>query len=338
MEDGIARSPGHCMTMGTASTMTSADRGDGLHAARRRVDSGGRFAPRADGEPRPGRRIVDMVWEDLKPRDIVTAGEHRQRDHRRARARRLDQRRRAHGRDRAARRRAARRSTASTRSRARTPLVANVRPAGKYLMEDFYYAGGLRALLASRSAICSSLDASARRTAGRSARTSPARRCSIRDVILPRDKALVANGQPRRAARQPRARRRGDQARCGGGASSAAHGPGRRVRRLQRHGGAHRRSRARRSRRTRCSCCKHAGPLGAPGMPEWGQLPIPKKILAQGVRDMVRISDARMSGTSYGACVLHVAPESYVGGPLALVRGRRHDRARRAGAPSSSSR
>jgi dihydroxy-acid dehydratase len=65
---------------------------------------------------------------------------------------------------------------------------------------------------------------------------------------------------------------------------------------------------------------KHAGPQGAPGMPEWGQLPIPKKLLAQGVRDMLRISDARMSGTSYGACVLHVAPESYVGGPLALVR------------------
>jgi dihydroxy-acid dehydratase len=65
---------------------------------------------------------------------------------------------------------------------------------------------------------------------------------------------------------------------------------------------------------------QHAGPLGAPGMPEWGQLPIPKKLLAQGVRDMVRISDARMSGTSYGACVLHVAPESFVGGPLAFVR------------------
>ena len=63
-----------------------------------------------------------------------------------------------------------------------------------------------------------------------------------------------------------------------------------------------------------------AGPIGAPGMPEWGQLPIPKKLLAQGVRDMVRISDARMSGTSYGACVLHICPESRVGGPLALVR------------------
>jgi dihydroxy-acid dehydratase len=65
---------------------------------------------------------------------------------------------------------------------------------------------------------------------------------------------------------------------------------------------------------------QHAGPVGAPGMPEWGQLPIPQKLLKQGVRDMVRISDARMSGTSYGACVLHVAPESFVGGPLALVK------------------
>jgi len=65
---------------------------------------------------------------------------------------------------------------------------------------------------------------------------------------------------------------------------------------------------------------RNAGPLGAPGMPEWGALPIPKKLLKQGVRDMLRISDARMSGTAYGACILHVAPESYVGGPLALVR------------------
>ena len=65
---------------------------------------------------------------------------------------------------------------------------------------------------------------------------------------------------------------------------------------------------------------RNAGPQGGPGMPEWGMLPIPKKLLKQGVRDMVRISDARMSGTSYGTCVLHVAPESWVGGPLALVK------------------
>ena len=65
---------------------------------------------------------------------------------------------------------------------------------------------------------------------------------------------------------------------------------------------------------------RNSGPLGAPGMPEWGALPIPKKLLKQGVRDMLRISDARMSGTAYGACILHVSPESYVGGPLALVK------------------
>jgi dihydroxy-acid dehydratase len=65
---------------------------------------------------------------------------------------------------------------------------------------------------------------------------------------------------------------------------------------------------------------KNGGPKGGPGMPEWGQLPIPKKLLKAGIRDMLRISDARMSGTSYGACILHVAPESFVGGPLALVQ------------------
>jgi dihydroxy-acid dehydratase len=65
---------------------------------------------------------------------------------------------------------------------------------------------------------------------------------------------------------------------------------------------------------------QNAGPLGGPGMPEWGMLPIPDKLLRRGVRDMVRVSDARMSGTAYGTCVLHVSPESYVGGPLALVR------------------
>ena len=81
---------------------------------------------------------------------------------------------------------------------------------------------------------------------------------------------------------------------------------------------------------------RNAGPLGGPGMPEWGMLPVPKKLLKQGVRDMVRISDARMSGTSYGCCVLHVAPESFVGGPLALRQQRRPDRARRGEAGAES--
>ena len=65
---------------------------------------------------------------------------------------------------------------------------------------------------------------------------------------------------------------------------------------------------------------QNAGPQGAPGMPEWGMLPIPRKLVRAGVRDMLRISDARMSGTSYGACILHVTPEAYIGGPLALAR------------------
>ena len=69
---------------------------------------------------------------------------------------------------------------------------------------------------------------------------------------------------------------------------------------------------------------QNAGPCGAPGMPEWGMLPLPKKLLEAGVRDVLRISDARMSGTSYGACVLHVAPESAVGGPLAPGARWRH--------------
>ena len=83
---------------------------------------------------------------------------------------------------------------------------------------------------------------------------------------------------------------------------------------------------------------RNAGPQGGPGMPEWGMLPIPKKLLKQGVRDMVRICDARMSGTSYGACILHVAPEAYVGGPLALVRTGDIDRGRRRRARASTSR
>ncbi len=81
---------------------------------------------------------------------------------------------------------------------------------------------------------------------------------------------------------------------------------------------------------------QNAGPVGGPGMPEWGMLPIPKKLLKQGVRDMLRISDARMSGTSYGACILHVAPESYVGGPLAAVQDRRHHLGRRRAALDQS--
>ncbi len=314
IEDGIARSPGHCMTMGTASTMTSAAEAMGFTLP------GAVSIPAADSRhgrmaAETGRRIVDMVWEDLKPRDFVTAaaidnaittilaigGSTNAVVHMVALARRagvalsID------------------RFDALAR---RTPLVANIRPAGKYLMEDFYYAGGLRALLAE---IADLLDLDARTVNGKTLRDNIAdAEVFSRDVILPRDKALVA--------RDSLAVLRGNLAPDGAvikPAAAEAH--------LLRHTGpavvfADYNDMAARVDDPALPVTKdsvlvlqHAGPQGAPGMPEWGQLPIPKKLLAQGVRDMVRISDARMSGTAYGCCVLHVAPESFVGGPLALV-------------------
>jgi dihydroxy-acid dehydratase len=184
-------------------------------------------------------------------------------------------------------------------------------------MEDFYYAGGLRALL---SEIGDLLDLDARTVNGHSLRENIAgAEVFSRDVILPRDKALVA--------RDSLAVLRGNLAPNGAVIKPAAAEA-----RLLRHTGpavvfADYNDMAARIDDPALAVTKdsvlvlqHAGPQGAPGMPEWGQLPIPKKLLAEGVRDMVRISDARMSGTAYGCCVLHVAPESFVGGPLALVQ------------------
>jgi dihydroxy-acid dehydratase len=199
----------------------------------------------------------------------------------------------------------------------RTPLLANVRPAGKYLMEDFYYAGGLRALMVR---IADLLALGARTVEERSLGEAIA--CAevfADDVILPRERALVASGSL--------AVLRGNLAPDGAVIKPAAAEA-----QLLEHRGpavvfANYNDMAARIddpalpvTADSVIVLQSAGPLGAPGMPEWGQLPIPKKLLEQGVRDMVRISDARMSGTSYGACVLHVAPESHVGGPLALVR------------------
>ena len=315
MENSIARSPGHCMTMGTASTMTSATEALGftLPGAASIPAPDSRHARMASDS---GRRIVDMVWEDLKPSDIVTAasidnaivavlalgGSTNAVVHLVAIARRagvalsLD------------------RFDALSR---KAPLVANVRPAGQYLMEDFYYAGGLRALLAS---IGDLLDLNAKTANGRTlGENIKGAEVFNPDVIRPREKALVANGSL--------AVLRGNLAPDGAVIKPAAAEA-----RLLRHTGpaivfADYNDMAARIddpalpvTADSVLVLKHAGPLGAPGMPEWGQLPLPKKILATGVRDMVRISDARMSGTSYGACVLHVAPESYAGGPLAFVQ------------------
>jgi dihydroxy-acid dehydratase len=314
IEDGIARSPGHCMTMGTASTMTSAAEALGFTLP------GAASIPAADSRhgrmaAETGRRIVEMVWEDLKPRDFLTSksvdnaittvlalgGSTNAVVHLVAVARRagvalaLD------------------RFDELSRD---TPLIANIRPAGKYLMEDFFYAGGLRALL---SEIDDLLDLDARTVNGRTLGENVAgAEVFNRDVILERDKALVASGSL--------AVLRGNLAPDGAVIKPAAA-----EERLLKHAGPALVFSDYNDMAARIDdpnldvtpdsvlVLQNAGPLGAPGMPEWGQLPIPKKILAQGVRDMLRISDARMSGTSYGACVLHVAPESFVGGPLAFV-------------------
>jgi dihydroxy-acid dehydratase len=303
------------MTMGTASTMTSAAEALGFTLP------GAASIPAADSRhgrmaAETGRRVVDMVWEDLKPRDILSpasvdnaittvlalGGSTNAVVHMIAVARRagvmlsLD------------------RFDALARS---TPLIANIRPAGKYLMEDFFYAGGLRGLLAE---ITDLLTLDARTVNGRTLGENIAgAEVFNHDVILPRDKALVANGSL--------AVLHGNLAPDGAVIKPAAAEA-----RLLKHSGpavvfadyndmaARIDDPALNVTADSVLVLQNAGPLGAPGMPEWGQLPIPKKILEQGVRDMVRISDARMSGTSYGACVLHVAPESYVGGPLAFVR------------------
>ncbi|MET0345371.1 MAG: L-arabinonate dehydratase [Casimicrobiaceae bacterium] len=315
MEEGIARSPGHCMTMGTASTMTSATEAMGFTLP------GAVSIPAADSRhsrmaAETGRRIVEMVWEDLKPSDIATAGaidnaittvvalggSTNALVHMIAVARRA--------------------GVPLTIDRfdtlaKRTPLIANVRPAGKYLMEDFYYAGGLRALLAG---IRDLLSLGERTVNGRTLGENIAgAEVFNHDVILPLDKALVKGGSL--------AVLRGNLAPDGAVIKPAAAEA-----RLLKHKGpaivfADYNDMAARIddpalpvTKDSVIVLKHAGPQGAPGMPEWGQLPIPKKLLAEGVRDMLRISDARMSGTSYGACVLHVAPESFVGGPLQFVQ------------------
>ena len=315
IEDGIARSFGTCMTMGTASTMAAAAEALGL------MLPGGSSIPAADANhPRlasdSGRRIVDLVWEDVKPRDFMTTkafenavtvtmslgGSTNAIIHLIAMAGRagvpldLD------------------RFDALSR---RTPVVGNIRPSGKYLMEDFFYAGGLRAAMAR---IADLLHTDALTVNGRTLGENIAgAQVYEEDVILPREKPMSPEGGV--------AVLRGNLAPQGAVIKHTACEA-----RLLRHTGPAVVFKSYDDLAARIDdpalpvtadsvlVLQKAGPLGAPGMPEWGMLPIPKKLLEQGVRDMVRISDARMSGTSYGACVLHVAPESFVGGPLAFVR------------------
>jgi dihydroxy-acid dehydratase len=314
IENGIARSPGHCMTMGTASTMTSAVEALGVTLP------GAASIPAADSRhaamaAQTGRRIVDMVWEDVKLSHILTrtaflnsittvlaiGGSTNAIIHLIAMARRIGVKLGLEDFEDLGR---------------RTPLLANIRPSGAYLMEDFFYAGGLPALLRNLGDL---IDTSALTANGRTLGENIERAKVFNDdVIRTRENPIVAS--------DTLAVLFGNLAPDGAVIKPPAAEP-----RLHKHSGPavvfenYDEMAARIDDpdlvvdENSVLVLKNAGPQGAPGMPEWGQLPIPKKLLERGVRDMVRISDARMSGTSYGACVLHVAPESFVGGPLALV-------------------
>ncbi|MFM9941157.1 MAG: L-arabinonate dehydratase [Hyphomicrobiaceae bacterium] len=316
MEVGIARSYGVCMTMGTASTMTALADVLGLCLP------GTSSIPAADSNhvrmaSGTGRRIVDMVWEDLTPAKILTKAAFLNAItvamamgcstnaviHVLAMARRAGQ---PIGLD-----------DFDAASR-KVPVIANIRPSGdKYLMEDFYYAGGLLGLM---SRLKGMLDLAQINASGKSwGESLEGATVYNDDVIRPLEKAIYKEGAL--------AVLRGNLAPDGCVIKPSACEP-----RFLKHSGtalvfddynALKKSINRDDLPVTADSVlvlRNAGPQGGPGMPEWGMIPIPTKLVKQGVRDMVRISDARMSGTSYGACILHVAPESYVGGPLALVQ------------------
>ncbi|NRB34142.1 MAG: dihydroxy-acid dehydratase [Rhodobacteraceae bacterium] len=316
VEAGIARSYGHCMTMGTASTMTAIAEGLGLCLP------GASSIPAADsGHQRMaaacGRRIVDMVWEDLTPDQIITPAAVRNAAmvamatgcstnaiiHLIAMARRagvdlglddLD----AIGRD--------------------TPVIANIRPSGDtYLMEDFFYAGGLPALM---TRLGNRLDLDVMTVTGQSLGAGiESAQVFDDDVIRSLSNPVYHEGSL--------AVLRGNLAPNGAVIKPAACDP-----RFYRHTGPAIVADSYPELKTiiddpdypmtpdHVLILRNAGPQGGPGMPEWGMIPMPQALLKLGLRDMLRISDARMSGTAFGACVLHVAPEAFVGGPLALVQ------------------
>jgi dihydroxy-acid dehydratase len=315
VEGGIARSYGTCMTMGTASTMTAIAESIGMTLP------GASSIPAADaGHIRMasecGRRIVEMVWEDLTPNKIQTRKAFENAItvamamgcstnaiiHLIAQARRAGQ---DIGLD-----------DFEIASR-KVPVIANVRPSGDtYLMEDFYYAGGLPGLM---SRIKEHLHLDVMTVTGKTLGENIAdAEVYNDDVIRTVDKAIYAEGAL--------AVLKGNLAPDGCVIKPSACEP-----RFLKHTGPAMVFDDYPSMKKAVDdenldvtadhvlILRNAGPQGGPGMPEWGMLPIPKKLVKQGVRDMVRLSDARMSGTSYGACILHVAPESFIGGPLALV-------------------
>ena len=315
LESHMTRSPGTCNTMGTASTMTSLVEALGLALP------GSTAIPAMDAAhvrmaTTCGERIVQMVWDDLTPAALLTrgaflnaavvqmalGGSTNAAVHIVAMARRAG----------------VELSLADLDDVARrVPVLANLFPSGDRLMEDFHYAGGVPALM---SRITQHLDLSQRSANGRTLGENLVGVQVLDDeVIRPLDRPVSASGAL--------AVLRGNLAPEGAVMKASAASP-----KFFRHRGRAivfddpaQMNRACADPALDCDessvlVLRNAGPVGAPGMPEWGGLPIPKRLLDQGVRDMVRISDARMSGTHYGSCILHVSPESAVGGPLALVR------------------
>ncbi len=314
---GIARSAGTCMTMGTASTMTSLAEAIGMSLP------GASSIPAVDaGHQRMaaacGRRIVEMVHEDLRPSRIQTREAYLNGIavamalgcstnaiiHLIAQARRAGQDIGLDDFDRASR---------------EVPVLANIRPNGtsEYLMEDFHYAGGLPALMQrlERHLRLDQLTVTGR-TVGENIAGAE---CFDDDVIRPLARPVYQEGAlavlrgnlaPDGCVIKPSAMS-GKFLRHGGRAIVFDDYPS--LKRMLDDPGAE-------VTEDDVIVLRNAGPQGGPGMPEWGMIPMPVKLLKEGKRDMLRISDARMSGTSYGACVLHVAPEAFVGGNLALVR------------------
>ena len=318
VEGGIARSHGHCMTMGTASTMTGIAEASGFTLP------GASSIPAVDANhirmaAECGRRAVSMVWEDLTPAKMLSRASFENAIvvamamgcstnaiiHLVAMSRRAG----AHC--------AVSLDDFDAASRT-VPVIANIRPSGDtYLMEDFYYAGGMRALM---SRLTGHLKLDAMTVSGRSlGETLAGAEVYNDDVIRPLDKPIYAEGAL--------AVLRGNLTPDGCVIKPSACAP----QYLQHSGPAlvfddYPSMKAATDDENLDVTADHilvlrnCGPQGGPGMPEWGMLPIPLKLVKQGVKDMLRISDARMSGTSYGACILHVAPEAYIGGPLALVK------------------
>ena len=318
VEGSIARSHGHCMTMGTASTMT------GIAEACGFTLPGASSIPAVDSNhirmaAECGRRVVNMVWEDLTPASMLSRASFENAItvamamgcstnaiiHLVAMSRRAG----AHcavGLD------------DFDKASRKVPVIANIRPSGStYLMEDFYYAGGLRAMM---GVLKDHLQLDALTVSGKTVGENlQGAEVYNHDVIRPLDNPIYAEGAL--------AVLRGNLAPDGCVIKPSACAP----QYLQHTGPAlvfddYPSMKAATDDESLDVTADHilvlrnCGPQGGPGMPEWGMLPIPLKLVKQGVKDMLRISDARMSGTSYGACILHVAPEAYIGGNLALVK------------------